>query len=190
MRSNKTKTTVYLTVLTLFLTNCISAQGSLVKPLSDFLTNYKEKNHLISEEIKEMTDISFAEKLALYENKIAAIKDDFKNTRKEEYLSKSVTRAKRFNCTGTHTRKVTECSYIVKAPNENMYTKKEWVEIKGTDTPVEITTDGVSTKVNMKAPGKKQIDLTLYATFKYKPESIPAMVDKDMLELFNQIHIE
>ena len=185
-------TKAFLAIFTVLLTNsiCISAQGSLVKPLSDFLTNYKEKNHIISEEIKEMTDISFAEKLALYENKIAAIKEDFKNKRKVEYLSKSITRAKRFNCTGTHVRKSTNCLYEVKAPNDNMYTKDDWIEIKGTDTPVNINTDDYSTKIGMTVSGKKKIDLTVFATFKYKSESIPAMVDKDMVELFDQIHIE
>lgn len=192
MRNNKKFKSVFLAIFALLLTNsiCVSAQGSLVKPLSDFLTDYKEKNHVISEEIKEMTDISFAEKLALYENKVAKIKESFKNKRKEEYLSKSITRAKRFNCEGTHVRKATKCLYEVKAPNENMYTKKDWIEIKGTDVPVSVNTDDYSTKIGMTVSGKKKIDLTVYATFKYKSESIPSMVDKDMLELFDQIHIE
>jgi len=180
-----------LTALSLFLMSSLGifAQGSSVKPLENFLEIYKDKNTVISKEIENNSDISFKEKLALYQSKISKLKEDFKMQRKREYFSKNITRAKRFNCEGVHTRKVTNCSYIIKAPNDNMYTKAEWIEVKGLDKDkdLQIVTEDVNTYAKMKAAGKKKMQATIYATFKYKADSVSEMVDKETSELFSNL---
>ncbi len=180
-----------LTALSLFLMSSIGsfAQGSSVKPLENFLEIYKNKNTVISKEIENNSDISFAEKLALYQNKISKLKEDFKTERKREYFSKNITRAKRYNCEGVHTRKVTNCNYVIKTPNDNMYTKKEWIELKGLDQDknIQIVTEDELPRIKMTAAGKKKIDVTVYATFKYKAENVSEMVDKETSELFSDL---
>ncbi len=189
----KTKNTFKLkafTILALLLTTSVSvlAQDVSVKPLSEFLANYKENHNAISKEIEANQDISFSEKLTIYANKIGVLKEDFKTTRKKEYLSKSVTRAKRYSCKGVHVRKVTDCSNTyIKSPNENMYTQADWIELKGAIGESEIVSDGSSVGLNMKVIGKGEATGTLYATFKYKQENIDAIVDQETNDLFSQL---
>lgn len=183
--NQKTFTILALLLLT---SASIMAQDVSVKPLSEFLNDYKEKHNTISKEIEENQSISFSQKLTIYANKIGLLKEDFKTTRKKEYLSKSVTRAKRYSCKGVHVRKVTDCSNTyIKTPNENMYTQADWIELKGAIGETEIVSDSSSVGLNMKVAGKGEAKGTLYATFKYKQENIDAIVNQETTDLFNQL---
>ena len=183
-----------LIVLPIFLMSSIGlfAQGSSVKPLANFLEIYKDKNTVISKEVENNTDISFTEKLKVYENRISKLKEEFKAQRKKEYFSKELTNAKRYSCEGVHVRKVTNCNYVVKAPNDKMYAKSEWVEVKGLDQDksIQIVTEGSSPIIKMTAAGKKKIDVTVFTKFKYKSESIAEMVDKETSELFSNLALK
>ena len=182
-----------LIVLLIFLMSStgLFAQGSSVKPLANFLEIYKDKNTVISKEVENNTDISFTEKLKVYENRISKLKEEFKAQRKKEYFSKELTNAKRYSCEGVHVRKVTNCNYVVKAPNDKMYAKSEWVEVKGLDQEnIQIVTEGSSPLIKITAAGKKKIDVTVFVKFKYKSESITEMVDKETSELFSNMALK
>jgi len=164
-----------------------SSRSASVKPLSDFFKAYKNKHITISEKIESNTKLSFAEKLATYENEVSKIREEFKKNRSSEYLSKTAKRAKRYSCTGTHIRNTTECAPVyINAPNSNMYTTKDWVNNEGENT-VDVTIDSSNVSLRMKAIGKRTYKGVLYATFKYIPEKIPAIVNKETTELFNQM---
>ena len=181
-------------LLLAFLTGsiCVSAQNassssrnSTVQPLSEFLETYKQKHRTISEATQNDTKLNFSEKLALYESKISKLREDFKTTRKSEYLSKTAKRAKRYTCTGTHVRNTTECATVyINSPNSDMYTTKEWVTVEG-ENKANITVDSSSVSLKMRATGKRSYKGVIYATFKYKPGNISALVDKEAAELFD-----
>jgi len=185
-----------LTLLTLFLSSSIyvsaqnsstSTRKSTVQPLSEFLESYKDKYRIISEEIESMTELSFAEKLALYDTETSKLKEDFKANRKSEYLSKTAKRAKRFTCTGTHVRNSTDCAPVtIDAPSNNMYTKTEWIKVEGSNQG-KVDLDNSSVTLRIKATGKRTYKGVLYATFKYKPENVPAIVNQETTDLFNQM---
>jgi len=182
-------TKVLLLLVVVFLTNSgsVFAQDYAVKPLSDFLQAYKEKHLVISKGLED-SNMAFSKKLAIYEGKISELKENFKTSRKSEYELKSVKRAKRHSCVGTNTRGVTDCDAVfIKAPNEQMYTKKEWIKIEGTDKAETMVIDSSTVSLKMTATGKRTNKGVVYTIFKYKPELIAGIVEKETTDLFDQI---
>ena len=184
----------FLTVLTFCLLalsgNKVIAQDYSVKPLSDYLQTYKNKQNIISKEIESDTESSFGKKLAMYDSKIIKLKEEFKYGRKLEYHNKVIKRAKKKSCTGTRIRSTTNCeSIMIKAPNPNMYTKEEWVtlETESESKYVKVFIDSSFVTLKVSSPGMRVNKAGVYVTFKYIPELIDEIVEKESVELFNQI---
>ena len=180
----------FLTILVLLLTSSISlsAQDYAVKPLTDYLDTYKEKHQEISQILETRGDITFAEKLSLYETEISKLKEGFKDDRKAEYLSKSVKRAKRHSCKGTRIRGITDCKAVsIEAPNKNMYTSKDWVKVEGENTKVEVSPDNSSVSLSLTATGTRLTEGVIFTVFKYRPELINSIVNKESINLFSKI---
>ena len=68
-----------------------------------------------------------------------------------------------------------------------MYTRKDWIRVEGTNKGTDVSADGSSAGLNMTVAGKGKNKGTLFATFKFKPESISTIVDKETVDLFNEI---
>lgn len=186
------KTTIRrtLAVLVFVLTSsiCVSAQDYSVKPLSDFLQPYKDKHRIILKAIEDRTDLSIAQKLVLYESEMSKIKEEFRAGRKVEYQSKSVNLSVNHSCTSGSSGGVKQCGYkYVYAPNSNMYTRTDWIRVEGTNKGTTVAADGSSAGLNMTVAGNNRNAGTLFAAFRYKPESIYTLVDKETVDLFNQI---
>lgn len=169
----------------------IVAQDHKVKPLSHFLETYKEKQDLISKEVGiNKGRVSFDKKLVAYNIELNKLKEDFKKKRKAEYQLKSVKRARKSSCKGTHVRRVTDCqSVLLKAPNENMYTKEEWAQVnkEGDEKGVQVFIDSSFVSLKISSVGMKVNKGSVYTIFKYKPQVIAAIVEKETDELFQQI---
>jgi len=173
-----------LLILLLVTTTSITAQSHKVKPLTNFIETYKEKHNVISSEIEARTDINFSEKIAIHNNEINKLKEDFRVSRKAEYLSKSAKRAKRHSSS----RGSTDCGYAyVKAPNSNMYTIEEWIKTEGDIKDIKIAEDNSSVGIQLTTTGKGTTKATIYATFKYKPELIDTVIEFETNDLFSQI---
>lgn len=176
--------------IALLFSNFINAQSYAVKPLSDFLETYKAKHAEISATLETRTDMNFDEKLAFYENEISKLKDEFKDNRKAEYLSKKSKRAKKTVCKGKRIRGITDCGTVyVKTPNEDMYTKKEWVRIEGDDLEknANIVIEPTGVTLSMKVTGTREANAYVNAIFQYIPARVSEIVEKETLELFGQI---
>lgn len=179
-----------ISILFLISSIYVSAQKSTVKPISDYIDIYLDKKEVISKEIKSQADISIEKKLALYEKEISLLKEKFKNDRISEYKNKTIKLAKRHMCKGMNTRGVTDCKSVsINSPNENMHTKNEWVELESesTDKGISLVVDNSSVNINMTANGKRVNKAVVYATFKYIPERITEIVNKETVYLFNEI---
>lgn len=175
-------------VFFIIITLNVCGQDYAVTPLSDFIVAYKEKHVLLSQEIEGNKNITFAEKLALYESKIGKLRESFKSSRKSEYLLKTVKRARRQTCKGTTIRGVTKCEPVyVSAPSNNMYTLKDWVKIEGESKSVNVIVDSLSVTMTIKSTGTRINKAGFFATFKYNPKLIPAIVEKETIDLFSQL---
>ncbi len=176
-------------VLIFLLINSLSvnAQKFSVKSLEEYSQSYKDKHTIISKEIQNNSDLSFNEKLTLYSSEISKLKEEFRKKRISEYQSKTAALAKRHKCYGTHVRKSTDCGYkYIKAPNDDMYTQEDWIEVKGIDKN-QLVIDTTSVAVKMKVNGKAKMEATIYAKFKYIPERIVAIVDQETTDLFSSM---
>ena len=176
-------------VLAFILTSTlVSAQDYSVKPLSDFMQPYKDKHRIILKAIEDRTDLTIAQKLVLYESEMSKLKEEFRSARKAEYRSKSVELSVEHSCTSGSSGGVKKCGYkYVSAPNSNMYTRTDWIRVVGTNKGTTVAADGSSAGLNMTVAGKGRNAGTLYAVFRYKPESISTLVDKETVDLFNEI---
>lgn len=164
------------------------AQSYAVRPVSDFLQPYKDKHRIILNAIEARTDLTISQKLVLYENEVSKIKGEFRTARKAEYQSKSIELSKEHSCTSGSSGGVKNCDFkCVYAPVANMYTRADWIRVDGTNKGTMVAPDGSSACLKMTVAGKGRNAGTLFATFKYKPESISTLVDNEVVELFNQI---
>ena len=167
---------------------CASAQDYSVKPLTDFLQPYKDKHRIILKAIEDRTDLTIAQKLVLYESEMSKLKEEFRAGRKAEYQSKSVELSVENSCTSESSGGVKKCGFkYVNAPNGNMYTRTDWIRVVGTNKGTEVAADGSSAGLNMTVAGKGRNAGTLFAIFRYKPESVSTLVDKETVDLFNEI---
>lgn len=179
-----------ITYVILFLTYSVSvtAQDYSVKPLTDFLQPYKDKHRIILKAIEDRTDLTITQKLLLYESEMSKLKEEFRTNRKTEYQSKVVELSVEHSCTSGSSGGVKKCGYkYVYAPNDNMYTRTDWIRVVGTNKGTTVAPDGSSAGLNMTVAGKGRNAGTLYSTFRYRPESISTLVDKETVDLFNQI---
>ena len=164
------------------------AQDYSVKPVTDFLQPYKDKHRIILKAIEDSTGLTIAQKLVLYESEMSILKEGFRTGRKEEYQSKSVELSVEHSCTSGSSGGVKNCYFkYIYAPNVNMYTRADWIRVEGTDKGTIVAPDGSSAGLNMTVAGKGRNAGTLYATFRYKPESVSTLVDKETINLFNEI---
>ncbi len=165
-----------------------SAQDYAVQPLSNFLQTYKDKHSIILSAVEARTDLTITQKLMLYESEITKIKEEFRTSRRSEYQSKSVQLSVSHSCTSGSSGGVKNCGYkCVAAPNSNMYTRVDWIKVDGTNKGTNVAADGSSACLKMTVAGKGRNKGTLYATFRYNPDSISRLVDSDTTELFNQV---
>ncbi|WP_207536292.1 hypothetical protein [Desertivirga arenae] len=166
----------------------VSGQNYSVAPLKDFLQPNKDKHRIILKAIEDRTDLTIAQKLVLYESEMSKLKEAFRTARKTEYQSKEVTLSVEKSCTSASSGGVKDCGYgTVNAPNSDMYTRTDWIKVIGTNKGTTVAPDGSSAGLKMTVAGKGRNFGTLYATFRYKPESISTLVDKETVDLFNQV---
>lgn len=166
----------------------VNAQGYAVKPISDFLPEYNEKHRNIIEDIEKRTDLAHAQKFVLYQDDLSKLKEEFKAIRKAEYESKSIRLSVPYNCTGENSGGVKDCgSKCINAPTSDLYTQNDWIKVEGDNKGASVTSSDSTACLRMTVAGKGRKTGTLYATFKYKQESILAFTDKDTNDLFVKI---
>ena len=161
----------------------VNAQRYAVKPINEYLPEYKEKHRIILEDIEKRTDLAHAQKFVLYENDISKLKEEFRASRLAEYESKSIVLSVQNSCSSSGG--VKDCgSTCVSAPTNDLYTKSEWIKVEGDNKGASVSLTDSTACLRITVAGKRRIAATLHATFKYKPESLLALSDKDTNDLF------
>jgi hypothetical protein len=179
------KIVIIVTIIILTNTIHVLSQNYLVKPLSDYLGPLELKHSNLIKSIEEKTSLSNSEKLNFYQNELNKLKEEFKIDRKAEYESKSVEMSVSHSCTSSSSGSSKNCGFkYVYAPNKDLYTRREWVTVKGTNKGITVAADGSNAGLKMTVAGKGRNSGTLTATFRYRPEEISNFLVVEIIELF------
>lgn len=161
-----------------------TAQEYQVSPIRNYLTEYKDKHAIIRRTVDSRTDLNASQRQALYDSEIATLKERFRRSRTEEYEAKSFTLSASKSCTKKTSGGVKDCGKeCVQSPDASiLYTKPEWVRNEGDDKGTEVEESGAC--LRMTRAGKGRNAGTIHVTFRYRPEAIPGLVEKDLTDLF------
>lgn len=140
-------------------------------------------------ELKDRADLSFPQKLALYEREITSLKDQFATERAKEYQALEVTLTADHTCRGRPSGTAKNCGFkCVERPNENMYTTDEWITYTG-DSMGELKNEAKAC-LKLEARGKGNEEGRVSAVFKYRTSYIEYKIAKDADALFNSFLAE
>tara|TARA_R110002111_G_scaffold119225_2_gene182128 strand:+ start:520 stop:1098 length:579 start_codon:yes stop_codon:yes gene_type:complete len=171
-------------IFTVFSTIATGQQILEPQPMDGYQTQYQSKWTALVANLKDRADLSFPEKLALYEREITSLKQQFGAERSKEYQSMTVTLTADHACKGRPSGTAKNCGYkCVERPNENMYTTDDWITYTG-DSKGQIKNEAKAC-LKLEARGSGKTEGRVSAVFKYRTSYIDYKVAKDADELFN-----
>lgn len=175
-----------ITSLTLPAYSATADQSNHPVPLDNYKVEYRSQWQQLLNKVEDENGLSFIEKLAIYQPGIDQLKQQFIKQRRNDYQMISVDLSAHHSCRGRPSGTAKNCGYkCVERPNENMFTKDEWVKIDG-DVMDEIRNEAKACiKVIIRGTGKNEANVT--ATFKYRNSYIDYKVAEDANTLFNQL---
>ena len=175
-----------LSVFSSFIAQTLKSQSFVPPPASNYVGDIKTKYRIIVKDI-EARQIPLDQKLRLIEEEVNKLKNIFKKERAKEYEKIQLTDNVLHKCRSS-TGKKKNCGWAsVVSPSSDLYTKKEWIRVEGDSKGTAVTPDGSKASIKMTRAGSGENKGRLIATFRYKPASIVQLVDKDMIEVFNQV---
>lgn len=166
----------------------VHAQNYSVKPADDFVADLKNQHRIIMTEVEKRDDLTLPQKLALLESETNKLKTKFKKNRTAEYKSKSTKLSVSHSCTSKSSGGVKNCkTKCVSAPSPDLYTTRNWIKLQGKSKGISVDPTGRAACLRMTVAGKGHNAGTITATFKYKPDRIVELVDKDMTYVFTKV---
>ncbi|MFT7234918.1 MAG: hypothetical protein ACI9QV_000488 [Methylophagaceae bacterium] len=167
------------------LTNIVSAQQTQqgLKLLDIYKAHYGQRWTSLVSGLENRSDLSFAQKLAHYEQQIGIVKQQFSKERIQEYQQQSITLKVEHKCKGRPSGTAKNCGFkCVERPNENMYTTEKWVIYTGDEMGKTLNEAKACLKLEVRGAGKNEG--TVSATYKYRPSYIDYKVADDADILF------
>lgn len=163
--------------------------GFELKPLVDFLREYKDNHQIIVNYIDSLpTTVPIEERQRIYKVEVNKLKSKFSSTRQIEYESKSIELSVAHSCSSSSSGGTKNCGWkCVEAPVTGMYTSINLIRIEGTHKGISVGDDPAQACIKMTVSGKGKNKGTLFATFKYRPDYIISAVQKDSSILFNLV---
>ncbi|MBM4168470.1 MAG: hypothetical protein FJ215_04865 [Ignavibacteria bacterium] len=162
-------------------------QSYMVRPLLDYLPEYKDKHTILMRVVNE-SGLPYEERIRLYEAEINKLRNQFSQARRAEYESKSEERSVGHSCTSKSSGGIKDCGWkFVVAPTEGMYTERGWTRVSGTDKGISISESGERAGIRMTVAGKGRNAGTLHVIFRYKTDFVNTAVEKETSELFGLI---
>ncbi len=160
-----------------------------LKPLTDFLREYKDNHQIIVDYIQRLpTTVPIEERQRLYSVELNKLKNKFSSARQIEYESKSVELSVSHSCTSSSSGGTKNCGWkCVEAPTAGMYTSRDFIRVVGKQKGISVGDNPAQACIKMTVSGKGKNKGTLYATFKYRPDFIISAVQTDTLALFNLV---
>ena len=176
---------ILVSIAFIFLAFAGKAQDYAVKPITSFTTEYQGKHKLILNYIESRNDLNLQQRLTLYGNELTKLKNEFLEVRKADYTEKRTRLSVRHTCTKGSSGGVKDCGWnCVSAPIAYLYTTADQISVEGDNKGTRIDGDGANACLHMTRAGKGKNDGTLTAIFRYRPESILSLLEKDTADLF------
>ena len=175
----------YLVLLLVLFSQLATAEEvNKSRSVDEYQNIYKAKWTSLVESLEQRTDLSFVQKLATYEQEVSKLKKQYAQERMGEYNDSEVTLSVDHDCKGRPSGSTKNCGYrCVERPNEDMYTKPEWVSFSG-DYMKEIINEEKAC-FKLEAKGNIQKEGTVKATFKYRNSFVDYKTVDDATELFD-----
>ncbi len=175
----------YLIVLfVLFSQFAFAEQMNQSRSVEDYQAIYKAKWSSLVASLEKRNDLSFVQKLAAYEQEVNKLKKQYAQERMGEYNDSEVTLSVDHECRGRPGGSTKNCGYrCVERPNEDMYTKPEWVTFSGDYMKEIINEEKACFKLEAKGNMRKQGTVT--AVFKYRNSFVEYKTLDDATELFD-----
>lgn len=145
---------------------------------------YQAKWQQMVSELEHRSDLSFVQKMALYEQQVSQLKKQYVAERATDYQGKDETLSVTHTCKGRPAGSTKNCGTVcVERPNKDMFTKPEWVEFTGDYMDEIINEEMACFKLEAKGNTKKVGSVT--ATFKYRDSYIDYKGVDDADKLFS-----
>lgn len=171
-------------LLVLFSQFTFAEEVNKPRSVEEYQVIYKEKWTALVGSLEQRTDLSFVQKLATYEQEVSKLKKQYAQERMGEYNDSEVTFSIDHMCKGRPSGSTKNCGYrCVERPNEDMYTKEEWVSFSGDYMDEIINEEKACFKLEAKGNTKKEGTVT--ATFKYRNSFVDYKTVDDATELFD-----
>ncbi|MBT3506074.1 MAG: hypothetical protein HN475_09990 [Piscirickettsiaceae bacterium] len=150
---------------------------------------YHAKWTSLVSELEVRTDLSFVQKLVMYEEEVNKLKEQYKEQRVAEYNDDEVTVTAEHQCKGRPAGSTRNCGYrCVERPNEDMYTTAEWTMFTGDYMKEVVNEEKACFKLEASGNVSKQGSVT--AVFKYRKNYIVYRTSDDADALFDSFLIE
>ena len=176
---------LFVSILLILSTLTINAQEYAVKPIASFTTEYQGKHSILLNYIESRTDLNLQQRLTLYGNELNKLKNEFRSIRKLEYSDKQISLSVAHSCSKGSSGGVKDCGWnSVSAPIVHLYTTTAWISVEGTNKGTMVDESGTTASLHMTRASQGVNKGTLTAIFRYRPESILSLLEKDTTELF------
>ncbi len=176
-------------IITVFSTMVAAQETIAPQSMSGYKTQYQAKWSSLVSELKDRADLSFPQKLALYEREITSLKHQFAAERAKEYQALEVTLTANHVCKGRPSGIPKNCGFkCVERPNENMYTTDKWISFSG-DSMGELQNEAKAC-LKLEARGRGNKEGSVSAVFKYRTSYIDYKVAQDADALFSSFLAE
>jgi hypothetical protein len=173
-----------LIALSCLSTGALAEQAQNLKSLDAYKALYADKWARLVSDIENRSDLSFIQKLTVYEQEVDKLKKQYEEERIAEYKGSEVTLTVEHQCKGRPGGSTKNCGYrCVERPNEEMYTIEEWITFSGDHMKDIINEEKACFKLEAKGNSKKQGSVT--AVFKYRGSYVGYKTADDTDTLFN-----
>lgn len=174
-------------VLLMFTHSAIAEQGT--RTAEEIRLDYKAKWQVLVNDLEARDDLSFVQKLAVYDQELTLLKKQYVEARLNEYKGDEVAITVEHECKGRPAGSTKNCGYVcAERPNEDMFTKPEWVSFKGDYMDEIINEEEACFELEAKGNVKKQGSVT--AVFKYRGSFVDYKSADDATELFSSFLAE
>lgn len=179
------KNSLIISLITLLLTFSHYAVAELnIRTAEEIRHEYKAKWNDMVDSLEAREDLTFIEKLTVYDQQLNSLKQQYIETRLAEYKNNEVVVTVQHQCKGRPGGSTKNCgSVCAERPNDDMFTREDWVSFEGNYMDEIINEEKACFELEAKGNVKKQGSVT--ATFRYRDSFVDYKTAYDASDLFS-----
>jgi len=161
---------------------CFASQAN-AEQFDDLRSVYKTKWTELVSSIEQRTELSFIQKMAVYEREVSGLKKQYAEDKSNAYKGREETITVNHECKGRPGGSTKSCGVrCVQRPNEDMYTTEDWVTFNGDTMKETVSEEKACFKLEAKGNTLKEGSVT--AVFKHRSSYIDYKTLDDADALF------